>query len=60
MLGHLQHQARLPALHLQGVQDGRQPLIELHVHHRADHGHDAPGGGAGLGGGGRLSRVVPA
>lgn len=60
VLSDLQHQPRLPALHLQRVQDGRQPLVELHVNHGPDNGHDAAGTGAGLGGGGGLGRIVPA
>mmetsp|Transcript_102262 Transcript_102262/g.266755 ORF Transcript_102262/g.266755 Transcript_102262/m.266755 type:complete len:210 (+) Transcript_102262:1012-1641(+) len=36
VLGHLQHQAMLEALHLQRVQDGRQGALELHVHDGTD------------------------
>merc|ERR1719247_2587245 len=42
VLRNLEHQAHLVVLHLQRVEDRRQPRIEAHVHHRADHLRDLP------------------
>lgn len=58
MLGHLQNEPGVPALHFQGVEDGGQPFIELDVHHGTDDRHDAPGGGARLRGGRCLGGIV--
>ena len=41
MLGHLKHQPALTVSHLQSIENGREALIELHIHHSTDHCHDA-------------------
>lgn len=58
MLCHLQHQSGGAVLHLQGVEDGRQLSIELHVHHSTDHSHDLAIGLAGLGSSLSLGHIV--
>lgn len=49
MLGHLQDQPALTAGHLQGIEDRRQALVELDVHHGTDHGYNAAVGRCCLG-----------
>lgn len=41
MLGHLQHQSALTAGHFQRIENGRQALIELDIHHSTNHSHYA-------------------
>ena len=61
MLCDLEDEAGLAVLHLEGVEDGRQLAIELHVHHGTDDGRDLTGRVAGSGGrrGGGRSIVSP-
>lgn len=40
MLGDLEDEPRLAVLTLQGVEDRRETVLELHVHHCPDHGND--------------------
>ena len=40
VLGDLEDEARLPARHVQGVEDLGQALVELDVNHGADDGQD--------------------
>ena len=60
MLGDLEDEPGLAVLHLEGVEDGRQLSVKLHVHHGADDGRDLAGRGSGGGGGGRRGIVRPA
>ena len=55
VLGHLQDEPGLAALHVEGVEDLGEALVELHVNDGADDGQDlALVGGGGGGGGGIL------
>lgn len=44
MLSNLQDEPAITPGYLQGVEDGRQSFIELHVHDGADDRHDPPAG----------------
>lgn len=57
MLSHLKHQPTVTVDHLQGIEDGRQALIELNVYHGSDHSHDTAVGQGSLG---RRGSVSPA
>lgn len=57
MLSHLEHQPAVTVGHLQGIENGRQALIELNIHHSSDHSHDASVGQGSLG---RWGSVTPA
>lgn len=50
MLGDFQDEPGLTAGHLQGVEDGREALVELYVDDGTDDGHDAPVGDGSCGG----------
>lgn len=55
MLSHLKHQPAFTAGHLQGIENGRQALIELNVHHSSDHSHNTSVGQGSLGRWGSIS-----
>lgn len=55
MLSHLKHQSAVTTGHLQGIENGRQALIELDVHHSSDHSHDASVGQGSLSGWGSVT-----
>ena len=57
MLSHLQYQPALTTSHLQGVQDGREALVELDVHHGTNDRDDTP---VGDGGGYSWGSISPA